>query len=118
MSQAVVLNPPVSFGEVMMDPFKEYVPKAKQVTVRLTPGDAETVALQAVAWIVADDEMRDRFIAVTGCSGDDLRQRIDQSAFLGSVLDFVLSDERSLLDFAEHAGLPPELPMMARVKLP
>jgi hypothetical protein len=32
----VVLNPPVSFGEVMMDPFKEYVPKAKQVTVRLT----------------------------------------------------------------------------------
>ena len=62
--------------------------------------------------------MRDRFVAVTGCSGDDLRQRLEQPSFLGSVLDFVLADENSVLAFAEVAGVSPEAPMMARLKLP
>ncbi len=101
-----------------MDPFKTYEPKPNPVSLKLTPGDAGTVALQAISWIVGDDGMRDRFVAITGCSGDDLRQRIDQPTFLGSVLDFILADEQSLLAFAEHAGLPPELPMLARSKLP
>ena len=104
--------------EALVDPFKTYEPKPKPANLKLAPGDAETVALQAVAWIIGDDCMRDRFVAITGCGGDDLRQRIDQPAFLGSVLDFILADEPSLLAFVENAGLPPELPMMARAKLP
>lgn len=101
-----------------MDPFKPYEPKPKVVVPKLTPGDAETIALQIVAWIVADDEMRDRFLAVTGCGGDDLRARLGQPGFLGCVLDFLLADEGSVLAFAEHFGLPPEMPIMARHKLP
>ena len=100
-----------------MDPFKEYQPRPRATTPRLTVSDAEAVALQAVAWIIGNDEMRDRFVAVTGCGGDDLRSRISQPGFLGSVLDFLLADEGSVLAFAEHSGLPPETPMMARHKL-
>lgn len=101
-----------------MDPFKPYQPKPKVAPVKMTPADAEALALKAIAWIVSDDEMRDRFIAVTGCSGDELRQRLEQPGFLGSVLDFVLADENSVLTFAGVAGVPPEAPMMARQKLP
>ncbi len=101
-----------------MDPFKPYEPRPKPTQIKLGPGDAETVALQAVSWIMGDDTMRDRFMALTGCGGDDLRQRVSQPAFLGSVLDFILADEPSLLAFVEKAGFPPEVPIMARQKLP
>lgn len=72
----------------------------------------------AVAWIVGDDQMRDRFTSVTGCAADELRQRIAQPAFLGSVLDFLLADEAGVLAFVEHVGLTPETPMLSRHKLP
>ncbi|BAE50876.1 DUF3572 domain-containing protein [Paramagnetospirillum magneticum] len=101
-----------------MDPFKTYEPKPRPVAMKMTPGDAETIALQVVAWIIGDDTMRDRFISITGCGADDLRNRIDQPAFLGSVLDFLLADESSVLAFADHVGLPPDVAMMARAKLP
>lgn len=101
-----------------MDPFKPYQPRPRIVPLKLTASDAETVALQAVAWIVACDQMRDRFIGLTGCGADDLRNRIGQAAFLGSVLDFILGDEATAVAFAEQTGLAPETPMLARTKLP
>lgn len=101
-----------------MDPFKPYEPRVRTARPRLTVTDAEAVALQAVAWIVGRDEMRDRFIAVTGCGAEELRHRVAQPTFLGCVLDFLLADEGSVLAFTEHAGLTPETPLLARAKLP
>ncbi len=101
-----------------MDPFKPYHPSSRTVVPKLSPSDAEAVALKAVAWIVADDAMLSRFMALTGCGGGELRQRIEQPAFLGAVLDFMLGDQATVLAFTAYEGLAPEVPMLARAKLP
>jgi hypothetical protein len=101
-----------------MDPFKPYEPKIRTAPVKMTASDAEAVALQAVAWIVADDALRDRFVALTGCGSDELRMRLTQPAFLGAVLDFLLGNEADVVAFAEHAGFAPETMLLARSMLP
>ena len=103
-----------------MDPFKPYTPQQ-----RPQPGpairsveEAEAVALKAIAFIASDEELLSRFVALTGCGADDIRQRISDLGLLGGVLDFVLADEPTLLAFAEAAELAPETPMAARNRLP
>ena len=79
---------------------------------------AEALALQAVAAIVADEDLLPRFLAATGSGMDDLRQRIGDPDFLGAVLDFVLEDDSLVQTLADAAGVGPETVMMARSKLP
>lgn len=76
------------------------------------------MALQALAAIVADEDLLLRFLALTGSGPDDLRQRIADADFLGAVLDFVLWDDAMVQKVAEAAGVTPEAVMIARAKLP
>jgi len=81
--------------------------------------DAETVALQALAFLAADDERLEQFLALTGMAPDQLRAGLSESAgraaILGAVLDHLLGWEALLLDFAAEAGLPPEsIPRLRR----
>jgi hypothetical protein len=102
-----------------MDPFKPWQPKPRiSAPPALDAEAAQAVALQAVAFIAADDELLPRFVALSGCGLDDLKARIEEPSFLGGVLDFILADEPTLLAFAEAGGFPPETPMAARAKLP
>jgi hypothetical protein len=103
-----------------MDPFKPYTPSQRPApapSIR-TLEEAQTIALKAIAFIAGDEDLLPRFVALTGCGADDIRQRIDDPAFLGGVLDFVLADEPTLLAFAEAEELSPETPMAARARLP
>lgn len=79
---------------------------------------ATALALQAVAVIVADEDLLPRFLAITGSDADDLRQRIGDPDFLGAVLDFVLEDDATVHRVADAAGVNPEMLMIARAKLP
>ncbi|MEO0821779.1 MAG: DUF3572 domain-containing protein [Pseudomonadota bacterium] len=79
---------------------------------------AETLALQALAWLAAQEEPAQRFLAASGAGIDDLRSRAGDPEFLGFVLDFLLSEEESLLAFAESARCAPESVMRARAGLP
>lgn len=79
---------------------------------------AETLALQALAWILADPERAGQFLAATGADASALTRMVAEPLFLGAVLDFLLTDERALLDFAADAGIAPDLPMRARAALP
>ena len=102
-----------------MDPFKPYQPRPKIVIPKLSAEDAEAIALQAMTYIAADDVLLSRFIGLTGCSGiDEIRGRLTDRSFLGSVLDFVLGDEPTTIAFAESLLMPAEVPMLARAKLP
>lgn len=102
-----------------MDPFKPYnPPKRHAAPPALTRDDVQAVALKAVAFIAADDELLPRFVALSGCGVDDIRRRIADASFLGGVLDFILADEPTLLAFVAAADLAPETPMAARAKLP
>jgi hypothetical protein len=101
-----------------MDPFQPYTPRKVTAPPKVTANDAEAIALQAIAYIAADEQLLSRFVALTGCGLDDVRARVTDKGFLGAVLDFVLGDEATVVAFAEHAGLRPEAPMLARAKLP
>lgn len=93
-----------------MDPFRPYrVPEA---------ADAATVALQAVAHIAGDEALLARFLALSGCDLDTLRQRLDDPPLLGAVLEFLLQNEADLLAFCESANLSPTTVMQTRQQLP
>jgi hypothetical protein len=76
------------------------------------------LAIQALGFLAAEDEVLGRFLGTTGLGIDDLRERPDDPAILGAVLDFLLSDEPLLLQFCKEVDCPPEWPARARTKLP
>lgn len=97
-----------------MDPFRPYQPKPRQAAPgKLGPDDAEAVAFKAVAFIVSDEDHRDRFLALTGCAPDQLRGRLADRGFQIAALEYLLGDEQAVLAFAETAELHPDLPRLA-----
>lgn len=79
---------------------------------------AETLALRALGWLMADEGQRDAFMAATGTDPRDLGRLVREPEFLGAVLDFLLADEPRLLAFCEAEAVRPEDPMRARAALP
>lgn len=79
---------------------------------------AEALALRALAWIAADDDRLDRFLALSGTGVDEIRARAADPAFLGGVIDCLLGDERWVVAFAADAAIDPSLPAVARALLP
>lgn len=69
---------------------------------------AETIALQALAYIVSDDHARNTLLTQTGVDGADLRSQAADPAFLGGVLDFLTRYEDLLLGFENESGLSPD----------
>jgi hypothetical protein len=102
-----------------MDPFTPYQPRPKIVIPKLSAEDAETIALKAVAYIAADASLMRRFTALTGCGdAEEMRRRLAERTFLGSILDFILGHEQTTIAFARSISMAPEVAMMARSKLP
>ena len=79
---------------------------------------AEALALQALAWLVGNDELLPVFLGATGASPDSLRAQAADPAFLASVLDFLLMDDAWIVAFCDATGQPYEAPMQARQALP
>lgn len=80
--------------------------------------EAETLAIDALAWLVANDELCPVFLGSTGASVSDLRDRAGDPAFLGSVLEFLTMDDRWVVAFCDAAGLRYDQPLRARYALP
>lgn len=79
---------------------------------------SEIVAIRSVEWLAGQETELHRFLALTGMSLEQVRSRINDADFLGSVLDFILESESRLLAFCNDARLAPEAPMLARQSLP
>jgi hypothetical protein len=79
---------------------------------------AETLALRALAWLAADDEVLGRFLGASGAAPGDLAAGASDPRFLGAVLDFVLTDDSLVMAFCDAAGYPYAAPMTARAALP
>lgn len=79
---------------------------------------AETIALQALAWLAGDDALLSVFLGATGASELDLRGRAAEPEFLGAVLDFLMMDDAWVVTFCDAQGLKYETPMLARAALP
>ena len=101
-----------------MDPFKPYQPKSvAKAPPRMTDDVAEAMALQAVAYLMADEELMTGFLAASGCAPDDLRGRLKDRGFLVGALDYLLSDDSVVIAFTTHIDVAPETPLHAREKL-
>ena len=101
-----------------MDPFKPHQPKTKgPVRALLTTEGAEAVALLAVGFVAADDELLSQFLAVTGSDVEGLRLRVADRDLLIGVLDFVLADDGAVVAFSRQNGFAPETPLQARERL-
>jgi hypothetical protein len=79
---------------------------------------AEALALTALSWLLEDGDRAARFCAATGVGGAELARHLVDPAFLGGVLDFVLEDERLLVEVASACEVAPEALGAARQRLP
>jgi hypothetical protein len=79
---------------------------------------AATLAIRALGFLAADDDLLGRFLGTTGMEPAELRAGADDPAVLAGVLDFLLADEPLLLQFCQTAHLRPEEPSRARALLP
>ncbi|WP_095590309.1 DUF3572 domain-containing protein [Actibacterium ureilyticum] len=79
---------------------------------------AETLALQVVTWLAGNDDVLPIFLGASGAGVEDLRTRLDDPAFLLSVLDFLLMDEVWIMAFCQATDQPFDAPLKARQALP
>lgn len=80
--------------------------------------NAETLALQALAFLATDEDLLGRFVAAAGISPHELKNRFRDADFLGGVLDAILADDKVLLSFCTSASVSPETLIKARRALP
>ena len=80
--------------------------------------EAETIALQGLAYLASEPDLLNRFMALTGLTPSNIQENTVDPAFLAGVLDFLLGHEPDLLAFCADAGLPPDAPARARRGLP
>jgi hypothetical protein len=81
------------------------------LTMKSPPLDAqsaETLALNALAWVIGEPEMGSRFLAISGLDPADLRAAVESRALLAGVLAFLLAHEPSLIACAQALGVPPD----------
>ncbi|APO87102.1 DUF3572 domain-containing protein [Marivivens sp. JLT3646] len=79
---------------------------------------AETIALRALGWLAANDDLCPVFLGATGASIDDIRTQATEPAFLASVLDFLTMDDEWVVQMCDALELPYETPLQARYALP
>jgi hypothetical protein len=81
---------------------------------KLSPDAAAGIATQALAYIAGDATRLGRFLAESGLGPESLRKAARDPSFLPAVLDFILSHEHDLVDFAAIAAIDPKLVGRAR----
>lgn len=84
----------------------------------MSPETAETIALQALSWLVGNEEILPVFLGSSGSSIDDIKARADDPQFLASVLEFLTMDDTWVIAFCDSVNLPYENPLKARYALP
>ena len=85
----------------------------------MTPEIAQTLAVQALAWVIGQDDLRDVFLGASGASEQDLRNGIADPVCLASLLDFICMDDAWVKRFCDENSIQNYMdPMMARQILP
>jgi len=80
--------------------------------------NAETIALQALVFLVKNEDLLNQFLISSGLTYGDLQAHFQEPELLGGVLDAILADDAILLAFCSMNSLSPETLMMARRMLP
>ena len=68
----------------------------------------QETAIAVLGWLANEPDMFGRFLALTGVEPAQVRNAINEPAFLAGMLDFLMNHEPTLLAFCETSGIPPE----------
>lgn len=81
------------------------------------PGDAEALALTALAATLTDERRARRFLDLTGLEADELRARAGERGLLVALLAFLEAHEPDLIAVAQAIGIKPERLVSIRSEL-
>jgi hypothetical protein len=84
----------------------------------MTQPAAEILALKGLAFLVNAPDSLERFLALSGTSGVELRARAEEPEFLAALMDFILTDEPLLTAFCEAESVDAQTIHSARRALP
>ncbi len=79
---------------------------------------AAELAVRCLAFIAEDPDRLGSFLALSGVGPSEIRAQAQDPAFLGGILDYLLSDEAMLLAFADWADVDASVVADARQHLP
>lgn len=79
---------------------------------------AHVLALQALSYLAADDDLLLPFLAQSGLDPAGLRDRAEDPQLLAAVVDFLMAEDARVLGFAAAAGIRPEAVLQLRAALP
>ena len=80
--------------------------------------DAQTYALTALGWLSGQDDLFGNFLGFTGSNLESMKENVEEAGYLISVLDFLMMDDRWVLNCCESTGLDPTEMRLARLALP
>ena len=78
---------------------------------------AETLALSALAWLLADGARADRLLATTGLTPEALREGVGDPSLLAAVIRFLEAHEPDLIACADDLHVSPAELVAARSQL-
>ena len=81
------------------------------------PGDAEALALAALAATLTDERRARRVLDLTGLDADELRARAGERGLLAALLAFLEAYEPDLVEVAQAIGIKPEKLVSIRSEL-
>lgn len=82
-----------------------------------SPSDPQALALNALGWVLSDQDRAERFLSLTGLTPEELRASLGEPSTLGAVMDFLCAHEPDLLGAAGALGVQPEMLVAAQRKL-
>ncbi|WEK45601.1 MAG: DUF3572 family protein [Candidatus Andeanibacterium colombiense] len=66
------------------------------------------LALNALVWVLSDEDRAERLLSLTGMTPDVLREGLTDVAVQGAVLEFLCSHEPDLIAAAEALEVEPQ----------
>lgn len=71
----------------------------------LTIDQAETIALQGLAYLASEPEELERFLGLSGLDLDSLRARAGDRATLRAILEYILTDDAKVTGLCADLGI-------------
>ena len=102
----------------MRDVNKLFPPPRSSAILSLSADAAETLALRALAWIAAQDDLLGVFLGASGIAERDLAASAGSPEVLAAVLDFLMMDDAWIAGFCDGAGIAYDTIRSARAALP
>jgi len=72
------------------------------------PADAEATTVAVLGWLANEPDMLSRFLALSGVQPGQLRQAVNDPAFLAGMLEFLMQHEPTLMAFCAATESKPE----------